>query len=152
METNYSSTIPDVMIRDRARRKFNYNVRELSLEEITEIWTKEHPDEGGAPDEWFIKEHKYAYNTVTLGAARWTYSGLVEAVVRDKYSADQMEAITNNMNAITSEFFNVLVTSGIVAAIKYLVDSRDDEDTTAFKEMQEWRALAKREAKKVFNK
>ena len=152
MITNYSAEYPEVMIRDKARRQLNYNVRELSLEEIKELWASERPDEGGEPDNWYIKEHRYAYNSVSLGGGRWNYSGIVEAIVRDKYSADSMEAITNNMNAITSEFFNVLVTEGIVAAIKYLVDSKDDEDATAFKEMQEWRRLAKETARKILNK
>ena len=151
MVTNYSAVIPEAMIRDRARRTLNYNVKELSEEEIKEIWVNERPDEGTEPDESFINSHKYSYNSVSLGGGRWNYTGIVEAIVRDKYSADNMEAITNNMNAITSEFFNVLVTEGIVAAIKYLVDSRNDEDSTAFKEMQEWRKMAKTVARSIFN-
>lgn len=149
MITNYSAEYPEVMIRDRAKRTLNYNVRELSLEEIKEIWASERPNEGIKPDDWYIKEHRYAYNSVSLGAGRWNYSGIVEAIVRDKYTADAMEAITNNMNAITSEFFNVLVTKGIVDAIKYLVESKNDEDATAFKEMQEWRRMAKKTARNL---
>ena len=43
-----------------------------------------------------------------------------------------------------------LVGEGIIAATKYLKDSIDDDNTARFKEMQEWRAMAKKEAKEVF--
>lgn len=125
----------------------NYNVRELSDEEIKELWERE-PQEG-TPYDYFAKEHKYAYNSVTMGSARWSYSDIVEAIIREKYTSDQMEAITNNMNVVVAEFFNVLVTDGIMDAIKYLVGSINDDNTANFKAMQEWRNLAKREARSV---
>lgn len=125
----------------------NYNVRELSDEEIKELWERE-PQEG-TPYDYFAKEHKYAYNSVTMGSARWSYSDIVEAIIREKYTSDQMEAITNNMNVVVAEFFNVLVTDGIMDAIKYLVGSINDDNTANFKDMQEWRNLAKREARSV---
>lgn len=152
MVTNYSATAPETTIRNRAKRTLNYNVRELTEDDILALWQREHPDDQTQPDEWYIKEHKYAYNSLTVGVARWSYAGIVEAIIRDKYTADEMEAIVNNMNAITSGFFNVLVTDGIVSAIKYLVESRDSEETSTFQEMQEWRAFAKKTARNIFNK
>lgn len=140
------------MVRDRARRTLNYNVRELTLEEIKELWNKEHPEEGTEPDEWYIEEHKYAYNSVTVGGARWNYSGIVEAIIRDKYSADEMEAITNNLNNVVNEFFMALVSFNLGQAIKVIKEFRMDEDVTAFTSMQEWRVLAKKTAKEIFNK
>ena len=81
--------------------------------------------------------------------AQWSYGGIVNAIVREKYSIDEMEAITNNMAAINAVFMQTLVSGGIVEAIRYLKESADSDDTAAFKAMQEWRALAKREAKSV---
>ena len=149
METKYSSEIPEKVTRKGTRRTLNYNVRELSDEEIKELWERE-PQEG-TPYDYFAKEHKYAYNSVTMGSARWSYSDIVEAIIREKYTNDQMEAITNNMNAIVAEFFNVLVAGGILSATKYLVESINDENSANFKAMQEWRALAKKEAREVLN-
>lgn len=150
MEINYSSTYPDRMVRDGLKRIINYDIRELSSEEIKNLWDIEHP-EGGEPDNGFIHEHKYSYKSTKVGRTRWNYSGIVEAIVRDKYTSDQMEAITNNMNVIVAEFFNVLITGGILSATKYLVESIHDENSANFKAMQEWRALAKKEAREVLN-
>lgn len=149
MGTKYSAEIPEKVTRKGTRRTLNYNVRELSDEEIKELWERE-PQEG-TPYDYFAKEHKYAYNSVTMGSARWSYSDIVEAIIREKYTNDQMEAITNNMNAIVAEFFNALVTGGILSATKYLVESINDENSANFKAMQEWRALAKKEAREVLN-
>lgn len=149
MNTNYSREIPQTMVRDRARRTLNYNVRELTLEEIKELWNQERPDEGTEPNEWYIDEHKYAYNSVTIGGARWNYSGIVEAIIRDKYSADEMEAITNNLNNVVHEFFTALVSFNLGQAIKIIKEFRTDEDVAAFTAMQEWRILAKRTARNL---
>lgn len=149
MITNYSEEIPDIMIREGAKRKLNYNVMELSLEEIKELWKQEHPDEATEPDEWYIKSHRYSYNMVILGGGKWNYSGIVEAIIRDKYTADEMEAISNNMNIIVSGFFETLVTSGIIAATKYLVESIKSDESARFKEMQSWRAFAKTTARQI---
>lgn len=124
-------------------------MRELSEKELKELWEKETNKDGVSYDS-FARQHKYAYNSVSIGMGRWNYQGIVEAIIRDKYTADEMEAITNNMNAITGEFFNVLVTDGIIKATKYLVDSINSENTANFTEMQAWRAMAKRTAKEIF--
>ena len=60
-----------------------------------------------------------------------------------------MEAITNNVNVIVAEFFNTLVTDGLGESIKYLLSSVKSENMENFKDMQEWRALAKREARSI---
>lgn len=147
----YSSQPPTTMERNGTRRTLNYNVRELSESEIQALWEKE-IQKDGMSYEAFAKEHKYAYYTLTMGNARWGYNGIVEAIIREKYSIDQMEAITNNMNASVGNFFNALVSDGIVGAIKYLKDSSDEDNTIVFKEMQEWRANAKVWARDVFKK
>jgi hypothetical protein len=151
MEIKYSREIPITTERNGVRRTLNYNVRELSESEINELWEKE-IQKDDMSYEAFAKEHKYAYYTLTMGNARWDYNGIVEAIIREKYSIDQMEAITNNMNASVGSFFNVLVSDGIVGAIKYLKDSADEDNTVAFREMQEWRAKAKVWAREVFKK
>lgn len=149
MTTHYSATTPPTATRQGARRTLNYNVVEMSQEDINALWQADGHEEGTEPDEWYIQEHKYRYNSVTLGGARWTYTGIVEAIIRDKYTIDEMEAITNNMNIIVSEFFEHLVGEGIISATKYLVSSIKGENTAKFKEMQEWRAMAKQIAKEI---
>ena len=141
--------LPENVTREGTRRTLNYNVRELSEKELKELWEKETNKDDVSYDS-FARQHKYAYYSLSIGNGRWGYSGVVEAIIRDKYSADQMEAITNNMNAITGEFFNVLVTDGIIKATKYLKDSINSENTANFTEMQAWRAMAKRTAKEIF--
>ena len=73
-----------------------------------------------------------------------------EKVVDVRRFEDEMEAITNNMNAVVSEFLATLVSDGIISATKYLMENMDAEKMKQFKEMQEWRVFAKSEAKKVF--
>jgi nitrogenase subunit NifH len=75
--------------------------------------------------------------------SQWTRDGIINAIIRDKYRQDEMEAITNNMAAINAVFMQTLVTDGIIAATKYLKDSINDDNTARFKEMQEWRKMAK---------
>lgn len=147
MEIKYSAEYPERTKREGAKRILNYNIRELTDSEIKELWGKEENQD--APYDYFAKEHKYVYNTLTMGGARWSYNNIVEAIIRDKYSADEMEAITNNMNAVTAEFFNTLVSDGIISATKFLVENIKNEETVRFKEMQEWRALAKKTAREI---
>jgi hypothetical protein len=80
---------------------------------------------------------------------QWTRDGIINAIIRDKYPVDEMEAITNNMAAITAVFMQTLVSDGIIAATKYLKDSINDENSARFKEMQEWRAMAKKIASSI---
>ena len=145
MEIKYSAEQPVKVELMGARKRLNYNIRELGESEIKELWEKE----SDTPYDYFAKEHKYAYNTLTIGGARFNYNNMVEEIIRDKYTADEMEAITNNMNVIVAEFFNVLVTDGIAQAIKYLLTSIKEDNMANFKAMQEWRAMAKREARDI---
>ena len=150
MEIKYSSEMPSKTEGGGTRRTLNYNIRELSESELQDLWERETIREDMNYESWKI-EHKYAYSSVTVGNARWTYSGVVEAIIREKYTIDEMEAITNNMAAVTAVFLQTLVSEGIIEATKYLKNSIDDDNSTIFKEMQEWRALAKREAKELFD-
>lgn len=148
MEIKYSSEIPVSVERHGTRRTLNYNVRELGESELKELWDKELNKENMSY-EVFVREHKYSYNSLSIGNGRWGYSGIVEAIIREKYTNDQMEAITNNVNVIVAEFFNTLVTDGLADSIKYLLSSVKSENMENFRDMQEWRALAKREARNV---
>ena len=148
METKYSSEIPVSVERHGIRRTLNYNVRELGESELKELWDKKLNKEDTSY-EAFAREHKYSYNSLSIGNGRWGYNGIVEAIIREKYTNDQMEAITNNVNVIVAEFFNTLVTDGLADSIKYLLSSVKSENMENFKDMQEWRALAKREARSV---
>lgn len=147
MELNYSAEEPEKVILKGARRKLNYNVIELSESELKELWNKE--ENKDVPYDYFAKEHKYSYNTIEIGGGQFTYNGIVEAIIRDKYSADEMEAITNNMNVIVAEFFEHLVADGILAATKYLLTSINGDNTKNFTAMQQWRSMAKAEARLV---
>ena len=149
MVIKYSSEVPPRIEGGGVKRTLNYNIRELTESELLELWERESYREEMNYESWKI-EHKYAYSSVTIGNARWTYSGIVEAIIREKYTIDEMEAITNNMAAINAVFLQTLVTGGIVEAIKFLKDSADAVDAETFKEMQEWRALAKKESKEIF--
>lgn len=153
MEQKFSAEYPQKSERIGNRRWLNYMVQETPMEEIERQWRIQRGEvEGeniGSPDEGFINEHKYMYYSVGIALGRWNYGGIVEAIIRDRYSSDEMEAITNNMNAIVGEFFNVLVTEGILGATKYLLESIHEENSENFKQMQEWRALAKKEARNV---
>lgn len=148
MEIKYSSEVPVSVERHGTRRTLNYNVRELDESELKELWDNELNKEDTSY-EVFASQHKYSYNSLSIGNGRWGYSGIVEAIIREKYTNDQMEAITNNVNVVVAEFFNTLVTDGLADSIKYLVSSVKSENMSNFREMQEWRALAKREARDV---
>lgn len=152
MKKIYSSEKPNSVEYTPPRYTLNYNVYETSEEELNRLWKErfsETAEMPSTPDDWFREQNKYGFNQVTIPMGRWNYQGIVEAIIRDKYTADEMEAITNNMNAVTGEFFNVLVTDGILSATKYLLDSINDENAKNFKAMQEWRVLAKRIAREI---
>lgn len=154
MEKKYSREMPIKVEREKRGYTLNYNAKETSEEEVLDLWLSSgrSETEGDVPTEDFKQEHKYVYHSIYVAMGKWKYDGVVEAIIRDKYTIDQMEAITNNMNVIVGEFFNQLVTGGIIQATKYLVGSIHDANTANFKEMQEWRAMAKSEAREVFKK
>lgn len=151
MEKKFASEVPEKVERNGSIRVLNYGVREATESEILEAWKgASMSEQGDVPTDDFVRSHKYVYYSVRVPMAQWNYGGIVNAIVREKYQPDQMEAITNNMAAINAVFMQTLVNGGIVDAIRYLKESADSDDTEAFKAMQEWRAMAKREAKSVF--
>ena len=151
MENNYSSEQPQKVERIRNGYKLNYHIREASEEELLDLWqsSSRSEEEGDVPTDDFKRENKYVYHSINVLMGQWSYGGIVNAIIRDKYRVDEMESITNNMAAINAAFMQELVSGGIVEAIKYLKESADSEDTEIFKAMQEWRAMAKREAKSI---
>lgn len=147
MEYIYSNELPQSIIYFGQKIQLQYNVRELNEAEIRNLFERE-----GVEDEYFdafYDSHRYSYNSVLIGALQWTRDGIINAIIRDKYRQDEMEAITNNMAAINAVFMQTLVSDGIVAATKYLKDSINDDNTARFKEMQEWRAMAKKVASEI---
>jgi hypothetical protein len=149
----YSKEVPVKVEKIRNWYSFNFNIKETTEEEILSLWESEHygmEEDYGQPDDYFKEEHKYNYNQVSVPMGKWKYDEVVSAIIRDKYREDEMEAITNNLAAVNAMFFQTLVSEGIVGAIQYLRDSYKGDDTERFKEMQEWRALAKKEAREIF--
>lgn len=154
MEKKYSREIPVKVEREKRGYTLNYHIKETSEAEVLDLWLSSgrSETEGDVPTEDFIQEHKYVYYSIYVAMGKWSYGGIVEAIIREKYTIDQMEAMTNNMAAINAVFMQTLVTDGIIEATKYLKNSIDDDNTANFKEMQEWRQMAKNEARLVFKK
>jgi hypothetical protein len=130
----------------------NYHIREASEEELLELWqsSSRSEEEGDIPTEDFKRENKYVFHSINVPMGQWNYGGVVNAIIRDRYRVDEMESITNNMAAVNAVFMQTLVSEGIVGAIQYLRDSYDKDNAEIFKHMQEWRAMAKKEAKSIF--
>jgi hypothetical protein len=147
MEKKYSYEKPNDIENKVLARLVNFNIEELTDKEIKELWFNETMQSELKPDVNYIDSHRYRYDSVEVSNSQWTRDGIVNAIIRDKYRIDEMEAITNNMAAINAVFMQTLVTEGIVAATKYLKESINNENTARFKEMQEWRAMAKKVAK-----
>lgn len=155
MERLFSKEMPVKVERVRNGFVLNYDVQETPEEEIQRQWRLHRGgvegEDAGLPDVSFVSEYKYMYYSVRIPMGQWNYGGIVSMIVRSRYTTDEMEAITNNMAAVNAAFMQTLVTGGIVEAIGYLKESADDENSAIFQEMQEWRALAKSEAKRVLN-
>lgn len=145
-EIEYFSMSP-VSSREVNGRTIYFGIHELSSEEKLTLWLE--TNEGEPTQEW-LDEHSYsAYSVFFKPAEYGDYSRMVDIIIRSAYSQDEMEAITNNMAAINAVFMQTLVTDGIIAATKYLKDSINDSNTQRFKEMQEWRAMAKKVASEI---
>lgn len=152
MNKKYTSTKPTMLVNSAPRATLNYGVYEVSEDELQMLWQEQRGamgDESGSIDQWFREEHKYGYNELLIPLGQMTYAGIVNAIIRDKYTQADMEAITNNMAAVNAVFMQTLVTDGIINATKYLKDSINDENSAKFKEMQEWRDMAKKIAKEI---
>lgn len=98
-------------------------------------------------DENGTEQWRWLRIDLPVGAIK--YGDVVSGVIRAKYTQDEMEAITNNMAAVNAVFMQTLVSEGIIAATSYLKDSIDEEQTTNFQAMQEWRRTAKEVATEV---
>ena len=154
METKFSKEVPVKLGKARNGFMLAYDVKETPMEEIERQWRLGRGTAGegaGEPDEYFIRDHRYMYNEIRIPQGQMNYGGIVNAIVRDKYGVEEMESITNNVTSVVSEFFNTLVTGGIVEATKLLKESFKGSNTELFMEMQQWRALAKKEAKNALN-
>lgn len=124
-----------------------FGIKELTIEEKLELWGE---DNSEPPTQEWLELHNYsAYSVFFKPAEYGDYNRMVDIIIRSAYSQDEMEAITNNMAAINAVFFQTLVTDGIIAATKYLKESINDDNTKKFKEMQEWRAMAKKVASEI---
>ena len=150
MEIKYDSHTPQPYIYTIPKVTLNFNVKTTESDVILNLWKVYRTDDMPLePEEWFVRDHKYTYNQLFIPIGQWTRDGIVNAIIRDKYRIDEMEAITNNMAAITAVFMQTLVSDGIIAATKYLKESINDDNTKRFKEMQEWRAMAKKVASEI---
>ena len=68
--------------------------------------------------------------TIQLGISKFTYGGIIDALINYKYPTDKMQAIINN----------------------YLLDPNDDSANQEFIEMQKWRSESKQIAKEILEK
>lgn len=71
----------------------------------------------------------YQFKYASVLPDNYNYGGLIDAIIRTKYTSKDMEGIINN----------------------YLMDMDSDKYKNEFLEMQEWRKFAKSEARKHFN-
>lgn len=67
---------------------------------------------------------KYKYHSITLPAGQYDRSTVISAIICQRYTNDEMQAIINN----------------------YLLDNTDEEAIQEFNAMQEYRRFAKRTA------
>lgn len=87
-----------------------------------------------------IRVEKDGDSTVELETGVWNYGAIVSALVRAKYSADDIEAITNNNIALLT----------MPSEVSSAASEEDREEKLAeFKEMQEWREKSKARAKEL---
>ena len=87
-----------------------------------------------------IRVERDCDSTVELETGVWNYGAIVSALVRAKYSADDIEAITNNNIALLT----------MPSAVSSAASEEDREEKLAeFKEMQEWRSKCKERAREL---
>ena len=152
MEKRFSGSAPVSVERFASYRVLNYDIREATEAEIAEAWKYSGTGQCDVPTDEFVASHRYVYYSVRIPVNQWSYGGIVNAIVREKYDVSGMESLNNNITATVYGFFMELLSGGIVQAVQYLKDSfKDLVNTEDFKAMQEWRALAKREAREVLN-
>lgn len=81
-----------------------------------------------------IGEH--SDNAITLETGVWNYGAIVAALVRTKYSENDMEAIVNNNIAL-------------IAMPSAVSDEDGQQKLSEFQQMQEWRDKCKVRAKEL---
>lgn len=87
-----------------------------------------------------IRVERDCDSTVELETGVWNYGAIVSALVRAKYSADDIEAITNNNIALLT----------MPSEVSSAASEEDREEKLAeFKEMQEWRSKCKERAREL---
>ena len=87
-----------------------------------------------------IRVEKGGDSTVELETGVWNYGAIVSALVRAKYSADDIEAITNNNIALLT----------MPSEVSSAASEEDREEKLAeFWKMQEWRSKCKERAKEL---
>ena len=87
-----------------------------------------------------IRVERDGDSTVELETGVWNYGAIVSALVRAKYSADDIEAITNNNIALLT----------MPSAVSSAESEEDREEKLAeFRKMQEWRSKCKERAKEL---
>ena len=148
----YSRELPKDIENTSPKVTINYGAYNVGEDEMKNLWDEMNKglvEPELMTYEFFKEEHRYAFYTTLVPMGLWSRDGITNAIIREKYRQDEMEAITNNMTEIVSEFLATLVTDGIIAATKFLVENIDKEKMAQFKEMQEWRKMAKDVAKSI---
>lgn len=87
-----------------------------------------------------IRVEKGGDSTVELETGVWNYGAIVSALVRAKYSADDIEAITNN---------NIALLTMPSAASSAASEEDREEKLAEFRKMQEWRSKCKERAREL---
>ena len=89
-----------------------------------------------------IRVERDGDSTVELETGVWNYGAIVSALVRAKYSADDIEAITNNNIALLT----------MPSAVSSAESEEDREEKLAeFRKMQEWRSKCKERARELIS-
>ena len=89
-----------------------------------------------------IRVEKGGDSTVELETGVWNYGAIVSALVRAKYSADDIEAITNNNIALLT----------MPSEVSSAASEEDREEKLAeFWKMQEWRSKCKERARELIS-
>lgn len=87
-----------------------------------------------------IRVERDGDSTVELETGVWNYGAIVSALVRAKYSADDIEAITNNNIALLT------MPSAVSSAES---EENREEKLAEFRKMQEWRSKCKERAREL---
>lgn len=84
------------------------------------------------------EEGGYGWLRITLPVGVWDYGSIVSALVRSKYSEDEVEAIISNNIAL-------------IATPSAVSDEEGQEKLSEFQQFQEWREQCKQRAKELMS-